>query len=153
MGYDLTPRDESAGPFRFGAYTWPIVLEACGYLWPMAYRTPRWYCAFDADPRFQGLDYPPPLGNWGFEVTTIEALIIARVARNFVAVQRSLPEANRSRGALCRELATAEDLTRFVAMGGDVPPGPWPVKIRDDLTDHIEAFAAWAEASGGFRIG
>jgi hypothetical protein len=31
-------------------------------------------------------------------------------------------------------------------------PAKWPVKIRTDFTDRFEAFADWAEKSGGFQI-
>jgi hypothetical protein len=48
---------------------------------------------------------------------------MARIARNFAAVQRSLPDDSN-----------------------------WPVKIRGAVTDKIAAFADWAEKADGFKI-
>jgi len=86
MSYDLTPVNEEAGPFRFGAFSFPVLLEACGYLFACIHNGAKWYCAFGADPRMpEGDEYPRLLSNDGFAVTAEEARIMARVARNFVA--------------------------------------------------------------------
>jgi hypothetical protein len=32
MGYDLSPKNAKAGDFHFGAFSFPVLLEACNYL-------------------------------------------------------------------------------------------------------------------------
>ncbi len=158
MGYDLRPKNNKAGDFHFGAYSFPVLLDFCGHLWPCIHNGGQWYCAFGVDPRMpQGDTYPRILSNDGFKVTAEEARIMARVARNVVAIQRTLPDPTPE------ELATAgvrqkmafkrEDVEALLmkALGGSVP-GPWPVKIRADFTDQFEKFADWSERSGGFEI-
>lgn len=128
MGYDLEPSNKKADWFHFGALSWPVLLEACGYLWPAIQNGGQWYCVFGVDKRMpKGHTYPEIITNDGFRVTAEEGRIMARVARNFVAIQRSLPEV---RG----------------------PGDEWPVAIRDDFVDKFDAFATWAEKARGFRI-
>jgi hypothetical protein len=92
VGYDFIANDPGRPPFRLGAFSWPVLVEAFGYLFPLAHAGARWYCLFGADPRMPaGDDYPRLLSNDGFPVTDEEARIMARMARNYVAVQRSLP--------------------------------------------------------------
>lgn len=153
MGYDLAANNPEVDGFHFGAFSFPVLIEACGFLWPLAADHGRWYCVWGADPRM-GDNYPGLLSNDGFPVTEFEAVVMARVARNFVAIQRSLPESHRGSGTL----ETQASLTRgnleeilIRAMTGP-PAGPWPIKIRDDFTDSFERFAEWAEHSGGFKI-
>jgi hypothetical protein len=152
MSYDFRPRNEEAGEFHLGAFSWPFLLEACGYLFPAIHRGGQWYQAPNDDPRFQG-EYPETLSNDGFAVTEEEAQIIARIARNFVAIQRTLPEENRGAGLMKQMEINREDLLarmREVLYGSD--PQPWPLKIRDDFVEKFAAFADWAEQSGGFEI-
>ncbi len=154
MGYDLASKNN--GAFHFGAFSWPVLLEACGYLWPFQSSGGQWYCAFGADPRMPKCDdYPRLMSNDVFEVTAEEALIMARMARNFVAVQRSLSEEKRDETVNSKEDGTyqKEDVTKAMIrgmFGGEA--GPWPRKIRTDFVDRFENFADWAEASGGFAV-
>lgn len=135
MGYDLAPRNKAEEGFHFGAFSFPVLLEACGYLWPAISGGARWYHVSGVDPRM-GTNYPLILSNDGFPVTAEEARIMARVARNYVAIQRSLPE---DHGA-----------------GDTIDTPDWqrafPRKIRPDFVDTFERFAAWAPRSHGFRI-
>jgi hypothetical protein len=141
VGYDLRPVNKSAGNFHFGAFSFPIVLEACGYLFPAITRGSEWYMPPNDDPRFDvpegATPYPGTLSNAGFAVTAEEACIMARVARNYVAVQRSLD-------------------AEVHGWNEQRPPGweaPWPgTKIREDFIDKFAAFAEWAPRSGGFEI-
>lgn len=156
MPYTLRPRSPALKPFVFGAFSWPVLLEACGYLWPLVHNGARWFCAFDADPRLTGTSpdgttpYPKMLES-GFHVTKDEAVIMARMARNFVIIQRLLPEENRATGFRGKETFRRDDVfqTLMDAMGGTTP-GPWPAKVRDDFTTRIEEFAEWAPRSSGF---
>jgi hypothetical protein len=81
---------------------------------------------------------------------------LARIARNFVTIQRRLPEEHRGPkpGSFKTQAQLSPQEAQILltrAMGGG-EMGPWPVKIRDDFTDRIERFAEWAEMSGGFSI-
>lgn len=138
MGYTLNPANENLDAFKFGAFSFPVLLsEACGYLFPCV-RSPAgsWFCLFGADERMPlGDDYPKLLSNDGFLVTEEEAKIMARMAENFVAVQRSLPSGQEDSG-----------------IGAPEYQRPWPRKIREDFVDKFEAFSEWAPKSGGFEI-
>lgn len=154
MGYDLAAKNEDAGDFHFGAFSFPILLEACGYLWPCIHNGGQWFCVFGADPRMpEGDTYPQLLSNDGFEVTDEEAKIMARIARNFVAVQRRLPDENKTEDTRSKVEFRKDDIQKMLikAMSGGTTD-PWPVKIREDFTDKFEKFADWAEKSGGFAI-
>jgi hypothetical protein len=156
MGYDFTAKNKAAGDFHLGASSFPVLLEACGYLFSSIHHGGQWYCAFCADARM-GKEYPMILSNDGFKVTAGEAKIMARMARNYVAIQRTLPEENMSEGIAGtkgKEGFRREDLERtLIAVMNDVRPDEkWPRKIRADFVDKFEKFAEWAENSGGFEI-
>jgi hypothetical protein len=156
MGYDLKADNAAAKSFHFGAFSFRVLLAECGLLWPVAHNGGQWYCVWGADPRMpEGDTYPRLLSNDGFHVTADEARIMARVARNFVAIQRSLPEDNRGRLTTKTqvEFRKADVMEMLMlAMSGARKTGPWPEKIRDDFTDMFERFADWVEKSGGFEI-
>ncbi len=146
MGYDLRPLNEDVEEFRFGAFSFPVLLEACGYFFPSLHSSGQWYMPPN--------DYPPILANDGFEVTSFEAGVMARVARNFVNIQRSLPDENLGSGIPAKAEWTREDLTSALAtvISGRATNEKWPAKIRADFVDRFEAFANWADRSGGFLI-
>ena len=154
MGYDFTPKNEDAGRFHLGAFSFPVLLEACGHLWPSIHHKGQWYCVWGADPRMpEGDTYPGLISNDGFEVTEEEAHIMARMARNLVLIQRSLPDDHvvddlRSKNSMNRE-DVIKALERGMYGGGHEK---WPVKIRPDFMDKFEQFAEWLDKSGGFVI-
>lgn len=74
--------------------------------------------------------YPRILTNDGFRVTSFEAKVFARCARNYASIQNHLPP----------QYSETEERLSGVR------------KIRSDYTDKISKFADWAEASRGFRI-
>jgi hypothetical protein len=152
MGYDLTPKNDDAGDFHFGAFSFPVLLEACGYLFSSIHNGGRWYCTFGTDPRM-GDSYPLILSNDGFAVTDEEAKIMARIARNFVAVQRTLPDEQKGDGMESDGVFDRARIEKLMiqAMHADSPQ-KWPIKIRTDFTNRFEKFAEWAEKSGGFEI-
>lgn len=152
MGYDLKPKNKNLDYFHFGAFSYPVLLEACGYLWPFILDGGRYYSVPDIDKRFDG-EYPRILTNDGFRITASEAKIMARCARNFVAIQRTLPDKNMGTGFSCQNTFKKEDLIDSLMRGlSGANPGPWPKKIRSDFVDKLEKFAEWAEKSQGFRI-
>lgn len=133
MGYDLKASNKAVGWFHFGAFSWLTFTENLGYLFPVIQKSAQWYCVWGADERMPvGDTYPRLIGNDGMRITADEARTMARMARNYVAVQRSLtPE----------------------TQGTDCLGNPkWPQKTREDFVDKIEAFAEWAEKSRGFTI-
>jgi hypothetical protein len=159
MSYDLKALNPALPDerryFHFGAFSWSPLLEACGYLWPCLSKGGHWYCVWGADPRMpKGDNYPRLLSNDGFIVTADEAKIMARVARNFVLVQRSLPEENRGAGTPATQMRFERQDVEAMLLRAmtDAEPNPWPVKIRDDFTEKYAQFAEWADQSGGFEI-
>lgn len=131
MGYDLSPRHKKTDGFHFGAFSFPVLLEACGYLFTCIQDGPQWKAVFGPDPRMGdppsrgGSGYPVLISNDGFPVSAFEAKVMARVARNFVLLNRPNP-----------------------SDPNFVPARP----IREDFLDTFERFADWADTSGGFRI-
>ena len=152
MGYDFRPVNPDAGDFHLGAFSFPVLLEACGYLFSSVNRGGQWYCAFGNDPRM-GENYPMILSNDGFKVTEEEAKIMARIARNVVLIQRTLPDENLGEGYASKPSFKREDVEKMLMKAmSDAEPGPWPIKIRADFVDKFEKFADWMEKSGGFEI-
>lgn len=156
MGYELSPRNKGVEGFSIGAFSFPILLEACGYLWPMVQNGGQWYCAFGTDPRMpQGDTYPRLISNDGFRVTAEEARIMARVASNYVAIQRSLPDEQPKAVGISGQSEFRKDDVLEILMRGmsGGTKDPWPKKIREDFVARFAEFAEWAPKSGGFRIG
>jgi hypothetical protein len=119
MSFDLDPKNKDAGDFSFGAFSWPVLLEACGYLFPCVNMEGQYCTTTDQKEWIQ-------IGtNDGFSISAADAKLMARVARNFVAIQRTLKDGDEN---------------------------AWPMKIRSDFVDRFEKFAEWAEKSGGFSI-
>jgi hypothetical protein len=155
MPYDLKPNREEAGVHTIGAFSFTHVLGACNHLFPIINERGRWYRVLGVDDRFVNPNYPEIMMVEGFPVTDEEARIMARLVRNWVAIQRSLPEEHRG-GGLLNQSAEPINRERMMAALKQALSGqteePWPIKVRDDFTDKAEAFAAWAATSGGFRI-
>jgi hypothetical protein len=155
MAYRLKPKRSGVDDFNFGAFSWIPLMEACGLLFPCMHDGGRWYCSFGADPRMPtGDDYPRIISNDGMKITEDEAMIMSRIARNLVAVQRSLPEENADQTPVGRtsvDRPTLEGMMRQV-MAGKPLNTKWPVKLRADFVDRYETFAEWATRSGGFSI-
>lgn len=132
MGYDLLPNNQESEGFHFGAFSWLVLLEAFGYLFPEVHKWGRYHYV-------QGLDERHNSGtlgsNDGFLVTDEEAKIMARMAKNFTAIQQSLPRQD-------------EEVDIFAPAALQ----PWPRKIRSDFTKLFEKFAEWALQSEGFAI-
>ena len=135
MGYDFNPRNKDAGDFHLGAFSWPFLLEQCGYYFQSLHKGGRYFLCSD-DPRDEGATYPGIIANDGYRITAEEARVLARIARNYAKITAALPEEN----AKDVPVSTPDYLK------------PWPAKTRDDWNDRFLAFADWAEKSGGFAI-
>lgn len=120
MGYDFSALKKGTEDFYLGAFSWPVLLEAFGYLFPCVSGSGM-YCSAGGKAR----EWTQLVSNDNFKISSADAKLMARCARNYVAIQRSLPAGHQG----------------------------WPTKIREDFVDKFEAFADWAEKSGGFRIG
>jgi hypothetical protein len=139
MGYDLIARNKKIDSFYFGAFSFPVLLDACGYLFPCIHNEGKWYCVFGVDDRFpREHTYPAILCNDGFRVTSEEAHIMARMARNLVVIQRELAK---------EQLESPKQKSML-----DIDEERWPMAVRSDFVDKFERFAEWAEKSGGFSI-
>jgi len=135
MSYKLVANND-VDDFPFGAFSFPVLLQACGYLFPCVSHGGQWTFVPGLDARMPKRDdYPRLISNDGFPVTDEEAKIMARMARNFVAIQRSIPSDQVDPGPDVQEIMR-----------------PWPRRIRADFVDRIEAFAEWAPGTGGFQI-
>lgn len=124
MGYDLRANNKECEDFHFGAFSFPVLLDACGYLFICIHKGSRWFFISGIDERMPiGDKYPRLLSNDGMEITAEEAKIMARIAKNFVIIQNNLDD-----------------------------DSEWPIKIRKDFVDKFEAFSKWAPKTDGFKI-
>lgn len=138
VGYDLSPKNPDAGKFHFGARSFPVLLEVCGYLFSSVCRGERWYCVFGMDERIG--DALPLIGSSeAFEVAEQEARVMARIARNFVVVQRSLPNKNATHDKASYTKVELEKILICAVDGNQ--PGKWPVKLPTDFVNQFERFA------------
>ena len=141
MGYTLRPRNKELDSFHFGAFSFPLLLEACGYMFPCVHTVSRWYRVCGIDSRFENKEYPEIIiMGCGFRVAAEEARWMWRVARNLVAVQRSLPEPPMDE--------TGQPTWEYIAQSDN----EWPRWIRRDFVDLFDKFTDWANRSRGFRI-
>lgn len=137
MSYTLRPLNNELDDFDFGSFSWTLFLEeCCGTLFPFIQNGGNYYYISDLDKRL-GNEYPEIISNDGFKVTSNEAKIMSRMARNYVAIQRSLDETY---------------FHKDISFNTPDYLKPWPRKIREDFVDKYEKFAEWAEKSKGFKI-
>lgn len=93
MGYSLKPNNKKLKPFDFGAFSFPVLLGACGYLFESYHgqgiENGSWEMLIEPkDKRYVGKMYPPILCNDGFEVTAFEAKVMGVCALNFSRLSR-----------------------------------------------------------------
>ena len=139
MGYTLKPINKNLDDFDFGAFSWTMLLEeCCGTLFPFIQKGGSYYCIFGEDKRMPlGDDYPKIISSDKFKITSNEAKIMARMAKNYVAIQRNLDESH---------------LHKDIPLNTPEYMKPWPRKIREDFVDKYEKFSKWAIKSKGFTI-
>jgi hypothetical protein len=149
MGHDLVANNkELEGLHMAGA--WLHLLGQCGAYFPYLTQGARWYALFDermtthyhSDDDDQRVatyqEYPAIICNCGFEITEEEARVLARIARNYAAIQKTLSEPSEEEE---NQPITVPDYLR-----------PFPRYIRRDWVELYERFAEWAEQSQGFKI-
>jgi hypothetical protein len=149
MSYDLHPNNQGLPSFCM-ASDWLHLLEQCGAYFACVHKDARWYAVFDermsthyhhdddGAPEPMTDNYPAIICNCGFEVTDEEAKVMARIARNYAAIQRSLPD------------PTEEEQNTPITTPDHLRP--FPKKIRGDWVENYERFAEWAEKSQGFKV-
>lgn len=136
MGYDLSPRNKSAGTFHAGAFSWSWALEA-GLGLPFGHGRGIKPAQFVYSGRPDGLCLSY---NDGARVTAKEARLMATVARWICEYQDNVWNVWNSYSEEQRE-----------AMRTD-KNGLYHLPVRRDFIDRLRAFADWAETSGGFRV-
>lgn len=153
MGHDLYPNNEKLEKFHMGL-AWSHLLEQCGSYFTYVSLGARWYMVHDErmTTHFHDLDekedgerapvidkqYPAIICNCGFEITEEEARVLARIARNYAAIQRTVEE------------PSEEDLNIPISTPDYLKP--FPRYIRRDWVELFEQFAKWAEQSNGFKV-
>lgn len=150
MAYDLEPNNKELKRFRLGSL--PHLLEQCGAYFTCISRGARWYTVFDERMSTHHHDtdgdgerelvidqhYPAIICTCGFDVTEEEAKVMARIARNYAAIQRTLEE------------PSEEERNQPITTPAYLQP--FPQWIRRDWVQQYEDFAEWAEQSQGFKI-
>jgi hypothetical protein len=152
MVYDFHANNEALETFRMGV-DWPYLLEQCGAYFPCMFKGARWYMLYDermtthhhASEDDENVEreqvteqYPAIICNCGFEVTKEEAKVLARIAQNFAAIQRTLKE------------PSEEELNAPITKPDHLKP--FPKYIRRDWVERYEQFAEWARQSNGFIV-
>jgi hypothetical protein len=145
----LRAKNKDLPTFRLSSL--PHLLEQCGAYFTCVSQGARWYTIFDErmsthhhmndkDETETVIDknYPAILCGCGFEVTAEEAHVLARIARNYAAIQRTLPDPTEE------EKNAPITVPRYML--------PFPQKIRSDWVEQYERFAEWAEQSDGFTV-
>jgi hypothetical protein len=136
MGYDLTPHNKAADDLHMGAFSWSWMLDN-GVGLPLGYGPGFAPGQFIYRTRPDGLCVGY---NDGARVAEAEAKDMAKVARWLADYQDDLykqwmkePEESRKR---------MENNHNHL----------YKLPIRRDFVEKVRAFAAWAEASGGFCV-
>src|SRR5258708_30018815 len=138
MSYHLIPNNKELQLFRLASL--PHLLEQCGAYFTCISKSARWYTLWDErmsthyhendkGEREQVIDqhYPAIICQCGFEVTEEEAKVMARIARNYAAIQHTLEEP--SEGERNQPITTPDFLK------------PFPTYIRRDWVENYELFA------------
>lgn len=121
--YRFVPNNKEADDFTMSAFHWPLILDQCGTYFIALSHGSRWFYVQGVDDRMgESEEGPAIIMNSGFPVTEEEAKVLARIVRNYAIIQRTE--------------GTEE----------------WIPRLKHVLIDAIEAFAEWAEKSGGFQI-
>lgn len=135
MGYDLMASNKKLKTFRMGL-SFTTLLEAANYMFPCVHRGGRYYFVTGVDDRFPvGSGYPSIIANDGFRFTANEARWLARIARNYVEIQKTLP-----------------DNPKYEILSVKYIDYPFPYKIRGDWVELFSDFADWADKSRGFKV-
>lgn len=147
MSHDLEPQNKEIGWLHLTS--WMHLIEQCGSYFTCISRGARWYMVFDermtthyhdvnddgAREKVTDKEYPAIFCNCGFEVTEEEAKVMACIARNYAAIQRTLDEP-----------------TEEIPFDEPEYKRPFPQYIRRDWVEQFEKFAKWAEQSQGFKV-
>ncbi len=136
MGHDLYAHNKDLKPFRMGL-AWLHLLEQCGSYFTYISKGARWYI-YDERKSVIDKQYPAIICNCRFEITEEEAKVLARIAQNYAAIQRTVGEP--SEEELNAPITTPDSLK------------PFPGKVRQDWIELFVHFAEWAEQSQGFKV-
>lgn len=134
MGYDLKPKNKKIESLPVGGFSWPMFLQETGMGYVLGYGAGMRAGSYV----YQNGNNGSPSSNDGYKVTSMEAKMMAVIARGFVSVQRFVNKE-------WEEVPKAE-LPNYEA-------SPYyRKKMHEDHLEFLEKFADWAEQSGGFTI-
>lgn len=140
MGYDLIPINKQIKSISAGGLTWPIFLQETGMGYVLGYGTgfkPGSYV-------YQNDNNGSPVSNDGYKVSSMEAKMMAKIARGYVSVQRYV---NKEWDALpedtIKEYEQTNERHSFKV---------YRAKMHEDHLIWLEKFADFAEKSKGFKI-
>lgn len=138
MGFDLKPKKKDAGWFHMGALSWSwMLMEGVGLV--IGTGPGKDPATFSYIPDAKGRC---PNYNDGFEVSNAQAKMMAVAARGLVSVCRAVT----AKWDEIPEPQRGETLKRNESLKLYKNP------VRSDFIDKDEAFAEWAEKSGGFSV-
>lgn len=139
MAYDLIPVNKKVKELSIGAFAWPIYLQETGMGYVLGYGQAMMPGTYVYNNGNKG----SPVSNDGYKVSSLEAKMMAKIARGFITVQRYV---NKEWEAIPEE--QVESLKASQTGFGPTYRHPW----HEDRLKLIEQFADFAEQSKGFKI-
>jgi hypothetical protein len=140
MGYDLNPKNKQLNSLYIGVFSWPMFLQETGMGYVLSYGTgfkPGSYV-------YSNNNNGSPVSNDGYKVTSLEAKMMAKVARGYVFVQRYVNEEwEQLSEEMVKDCEQTNNRHSFKMYRG---------KMDEDHLIFLEKFADWAEKSKGFTI-
>lgn len=134
MSYNLRPRNKTAKEFSWGAFSWPVVLEA-GIGLPLGYAAGIAPATFIYTPDSKGRSVGY---NDGAHVTSKQAKQMAMIARWIIQIQRTKLK---MWGEFTPERREQLEKCEYAKK----PYGK-------EFVDRLERFADWLEKSSGFWV-
>lgn len=136
MGFDLRPRNKNLNTFTMGSFSYGWMMDS-PVGWVVGYSkgiTPTSYIAYV---REDGCDL---MSNDGGRVSAKEAKQMARMARLLAENQKQLHNHFDKLDEVTKKIYEENKDNRY------------HLPVRKDFIEKIEAFADFAEKSGGFRV-
>jgi hypothetical protein len=138
MGYDFAPRKKEVPGFYMGAFSWPVLLSHCGHAigYCEGIRPGTYY--FRPDKKGYS-----PCNNDGYQISSKDAKELAKRIREFLDSNKTLrKEWDGYDEQTQKQMQQAHEKEKLYNI---------PI-LNDELLAKWEAFADFAEKSGGFRI-
>lgn len=148
MGYDLEPKNEDAGDFHMGAFSWSWMIIDVGVGLPFGMgrgTEPASYVIHIEDDFDPDKDQSPVLlcSNDGFFVSAEKAQEMALVAKWAVKYHRAHADVY--------DNCSDKEKARYIEYSVGVRK-LYNLPVRKDFVDKMEKFSEWAPKSGGFYV-